>query len=169
MEEWKYIKGYEGIYQISNKGRVRTFRVKDGFVGFRICDSPRIMATIPKDNGYRYVTLMKDGKKHNKYVHRLVAEAFIGEIPEGYVINHIDFDKSNNIVTNLEIVTQKQNVLHSKHKMKHPRNISEYKYICLRAGNKFEVTVNKKYLGRFATLDEAKSVRDAYIKKINYY
>ena len=74
MEEWKDIKGFEGIYQVSNKGRVRTFRIKDGWVGFKITDTPKVMSTIAHGNGYVYVTLVKDGKKQNKYVSIMLLE-----------------------------------------------------------------------------------------------
>lgn len=169
MEEWKDIKGYEGIYQVSNLGRVRTYRAKDGWVGYRLSEEPKLMSAVSHGDGYVYVTLVGDEGKHNRFIHRLVAEAFIGDIPAGYVINHIDHNKSNNAVTNLEIVTQKQNVNHSKERMKHPKNMGKDKYIFLRSNGKYEVTVKRKYLGQFKTLEEARSARDAYIHEINYY
>lgn len=170
MEEWKDIKGFDGVYQVSNMGRVRTYRAKDGWVGYKLTEEPRIMSLVSHGNGYVYITLVIDGKKQNKYVHRLVAEAFIGDIPKGYVINHIDHNKNNNAVSNLEIITQKQNVDYSKELMKHPKTMSENKCICIRKrGKPYEVTVNKKYLGRYNTIEEARSVRDAYIKEVNYY
>ena len=170
MEEWKDIKGFEGIYQVSNKGRVRTFRTKDGWVGFKITDTPKVMSTISHGNGYVYVTLVKDGKHYNKYVHRLVAESFIGDISKGMVVNHLDYDRSKNCADNLEIITQKENTLYSKAKMSKPKTRNDNSYIRLRENvNMYEVTVNRQYLGIYRTLEEARSVRDAYIKEINYY
>lgn len=170
MEVWKSIKGYEGIYEVSNMGRIRTYRKKDGWVGYKATDTPRLMSVISHGNGYLYVTLSKDSKTENRYVHRLVAEAFIGAIPQGHVINHLDYDKTNNCADNLEIVTQKENVGHSRSKMCKPRKRNANAYICFRKRiNKYEVTVRRKYLGHFETLEEARSVRDAYIKEINYY
>ena len=68
-----------------------------------------------KSNGYKEVALyLKEGGK-SFYVHRLVASTFISEIPNGYVVNHKDGNKSNNNVSNLEIVTYSQNSKHSHH------------------------------------------------------
>lgn len=153
-EEWRDIKGYEGKYQISNLGRVRSIRIR---------------AYTEKDNGYRYVTLNKNGANHNFFIHRLVAEAFLGEIPSGYVVNHIDYDRANNCLDNLEIITQKENVWHSIHRMRKPRKEKNPdRYIRYRKGS-YEVTVNREYLGRYKTIEEARKVRDEYIEKINYY
>lgn len=164
-EEWKDISGYEGIYQVSNYGRVRTFRRKSGFVGFELSDEPRPMSLISHGNGYLYVSLRKGDKRKNYYVHRLVAQAFIGEIPNGYVINHLDYNRSNNSVDNLEIVTQQEN---SKCKMHKPRKREGDYYICDR-GNRYEVYVKLKYLGSYKTIEKAKAARDEYIDRINYY
>lgn len=167
-EEWRDVADYEGIYQVSNLGRVRTFRRKSGFVGFELSDEPRPMSLIPHGNGYLYVSLRKGDKRKNYYVHRLVARAFIGEIPDGYVVNHLDYNRSNNSADNLEIVTQRENVEHSKWKTQLPRRSRENYYICDR-GHKYEVYVKLKYLGSFKTLDEARAARDEYISRINYY
>ena len=170
MRIWKDIKGYESIYQVSNDGCVRTFRRKDGFVGFKICNTPRMMSVIDKDNGYKYVTLVKNGKRKNHYVHRLVAEAFIGNIPNGYVVNHLDYDRSNNNVRNLEIATQAENTNYSRERMRKPKPKGDNHYICYRKRfNNYEVTVNRHYLGTYPTIEEARKVRDDYVSKINYY
>lgn len=66
-----------------------------------------------KDNmGYKQVVLYKDGKRHYKRVHRLVWEAFYGAIPNGLFINHIDSKKDNNHISNLELVTNSENIQH---------------------------------------------------------
>lgn len=89
-EEWKDIKGYEGLYQISNKGRVRSTR------------NNIILKPIISDKGYYRVDLSKNGNKDRVRIHRLVAQAFIPN-PNNYpVINHKDENKSNNCVSNLE-------------------------------------------------------------------
>lgn len=62
--------------------------------------------------GYRQVVLYKDGKRHYKRVHRLVYEAFFGKIPGKLIINHIDEDKNNNNISNLEVITNAQNIKH---------------------------------------------------------
>ena len=62
--------------------------------------------------GYRQVVLYKDGKRCYKRVHRLVYEAFYGKIPNKLIVNHIDEDKNNNNLSNLEIVTNRENIKH---------------------------------------------------------
>ena len=131
-------------------------------------EKSRPRSLISHGNGYMYVTLCKNGVRKNHYIHRLVAEAFIGEIKDGYVINHLDYDRSNNRVENLEIVSQKDNVDYSKHKMKKPVIRKGNYYICDR-GTRYEVYVKKKYLGSYKTIEEARTARNEYINKINYY
>lgn len=67
----------------------------------------------PNNAGYLMANYRKDGKVYNYYIHRLVAEAFIGEIPKGMAINHKDGNKLNNDVSNLEIVTYSENIRHA--------------------------------------------------------
>ena len=114
MEIWKPVIGYENYYEVSNKGRIRSLdRVtlfKDGktrkFCGKII--SLRAM----NNSGYLTVGLHDTGKQKTFLVHRIVAEAFI-ENPNGYKeINHIDQNKLNNDVSNLEWCTHKENVNH---------------------------------------------------------
>ena len=97
-EEWRAIKGYEGLYEVSNTGRVRT--IKKG--------SPYVLKMYDKF-GYKDVMLWKNNKMKNKRVHRLVAEAFIPN-PNLYpIINHKDENPLNNSVWNLEWCTAKYN------------------------------------------------------------
>jgi hypothetical protein len=175
-EEWKDIKGYEGYYQISNKGNVRSLdrilnqRFKHGRYEDRRIKG-KLLATTDNGNGYLIVNLNKNNKRKNYYVHRLVAEHFIGEIPEGYVINHKDYDKYNNAVDNLEIITQKENIMHSIPNMEGPnRKFKDYKKRYIRyKNNGYEVTVKKVYIGRYQTLQEAINARDLAIESLNYY
>ena len=166
-EEWRDVSGYEGIYQVSNMGHVRTFRRKDGLVGYKISDEPRLLSLVSNGNGYIYVSLTKDTVRKNHYVHRLVAEAFIGDIPKGCVINHLDYDKSNNASENLEIVSQRDNVLYSSVNMRKPKKRTGDYYIVDRGG-RYEVTVKLKYVGSYKTIEEARRARDEYINKIHY-
>lgn len=110
MEEWKDIKGYEGLYQVSSDGRVKSLEksYNVGYGGIKHQDE-FIMSPSIVGNGYLHVTLCKDGKKRYKRIHRLVAEAFIPN-PENYpVINHKDENPKNNNVENLEWCTQGYN------------------------------------------------------------
>ena len=101
-EEWKPIKGYEGLYEVSNMGRVKSLRY----------GKERIMSTPDNSIGYRNVTLVKRAHKQ-KRVHRLVAEAFIPNPMNLPVVNHLDGDKHNNCVSNLEWCTKKENTNHA--------------------------------------------------------
>ena len=106
-EIWKDIVGYEGLYQVSNLGNVKriNFFKKERFV-------------IPCSNGsgYLYVSLSKNNKRKNFYIHRLVATAFIENHDNLPVINHKDENRSNNSVDNLEWCTQKYNCNYGLHK-----------------------------------------------------
>ena len=110
MEEiWKPVKGYEGYYEVSNLGRVKSLAIyvntKNNSKRYR---SERVLKGI-LHNGYVWVTLSKYNIKSKKRVHRLVAEAFIPN-PYGLpYINHRDEVKTNNVFTNLEWCTVQYN------------------------------------------------------------
>ena len=106
-EIWKPVKGYEGLYEVSNTGNVRSLpRKAKGRKG--IVRGVVLKPALSKD-GYLRVTLRKDNICINKSVHRLVGEAFLDN-PYGHpVINHKDEDKTNNHVDNLEFCTIQYN------------------------------------------------------------
>ena len=100
MEEiWKDKKDYEGHYQVSNFGRVKSIKF-----GKEIILKQHI-----NKGGYYYVCLLKNGKHKNYYVHRLVAEAFIDNPDNLPQVNHKDENKTNNSVDNLERCTNEYN------------------------------------------------------------
>lgn len=102
--EWKPIKGYEGLYEVSNDGRVRRLKFINGKHNFeKIKECKQTLNTW----GYMTVNLSKDGKGNTKRVHKLVANAFIGE--SDLQVDHIDGNKQNNRLDNLEYVTPKEN------------------------------------------------------------
>ena len=108
-EEWRDIEDYVGLYQVSNFGRVRSLGIRN-----KNANNERIklLKLSIVGIGYNMITLC-NGKLKRKLVHRLVAQAFIPN-PNNYpIINHIDGNKLNNHVSNLEWCTQKQNVQHS--------------------------------------------------------
>lgn len=105
MEEWRDIDGYEGLYQISNIGRVKSFdRVVRTFGGYRTIGGRIIKPHHDKD-GYWRIGLSKDRKQKQHYVHRLVAKAFLENPDNLPVINHKNEIKDDDRVENLEWCT----------------------------------------------------------------
>lgn len=114
-EEWKDIKDYEGLYQISNLGRVKSLV---GWNGKKYISRERVLEpTKRSDDRATYqraiVKLVKDGKGKDYRVHRLVAQAFIPNPEKKPQVNHIDGNPLNNNVKNLEWVTDRENKLHA--------------------------------------------------------
>lgn len=111
MENWKPVVGYEGLYEVSDLGRVKSLNWRNR--GFERC-----LYLKPHNKGYLQVELAKDGAKKMYTVHRLVATAFV-ENPNGYpLINHKDENKLNNKAENLEWCTSSYNARYSIEK--HP-------------------------------------------------
>lgn len=101
-EQWKDVNGYEGLYSVSDKGRVRSETTKDGN------GNKLILSQYDKD-GYRMVSLRKDGKRKVCRVHQLVMKAFIPN-PQNYtMVNHINEIRSDNRIENLEWCDAKHN------------------------------------------------------------
>ena len=114
IEIWKDIKGYEGLYQVSNFGNVKSLeRYKKNHSKLQKVNEKILKATINKTNGYVYVMLMKNASEKNTRVHKLVAEAFLPNEDNKPQINHIDGNKANNKVDNLEWCTCSENVTHA--------------------------------------------------------
>ena len=112
MEEiYKDVVGYEGVYQVSNIGNLKC------------CKTGLIKTYYLEKNGYYSITLRKNGIGKTRKVHQLVAESFLNHKRCGHklVVNHIDFNKANNKVDNLEIVTNRENS-----NRKHLKSTSKY-------------------------------------------
>ena len=112
-EIWKDIKDYEGLYQISNYGNVKSLpKERRNRRGVYI-QKEKLLSLTNTSTGYKKVELVKDGKRKGFKVHRLVAQAFIPNPDEKPQVNHIDGDKTNNYVDNLEWVTASENSIHA--------------------------------------------------------
>lgn len=103
-EKWKPVKDFEKLYEISNYGRVKSYRIKPEGVILKLCDN---------GNGYKYVSLSMNGKRNKRYIHRLVAIHFIDNPLGKEEVNHINGDKSKNSVDNLEWVNSSENKQHA--------------------------------------------------------
>lgn len=119
VEEWKDISGYEGLYQVSNLGRIKS-TPREGTKGGIIKQFSA--------NGYMKVNLHKDGKEHFIYTHRLVAIAFITNQDNKPQINHKNGNKHDNRVINLEWSTSEENLEHAiKNGLKTLKKVGQYK------------------------------------------
>jgi hypothetical protein len=120
MEVWKDVVGFEGAYQVSNIGRVRsidryiTSKHSSGTEYTRLLKGKILTPEKPRfDDPYILYYLKKDGKRHFGKAHRLVAFAFIPKIEGKNFVNHKDCNPQNNNVDNLEWVTHRENVQHA--------------------------------------------------------
>ncbi len=109
-EIWKNIPGYEGRYEASNKGRVRSL-LKKGHFNVPSSGAYHLLAIHCRPDGYLSTTLARGG---GKLIHRLVASAFLGDIPKGKHVAHLDGCKDNNSVSNLKICSPKENEAHKE-------------------------------------------------------
>lgn len=104
MEEiWKDIEGYEGLYQVSNLGNVKSLK-------YMRTNIPHNLKKHLTPKGYYQVCLQTGSWHKYPLVHRLVYEAFVGKIPEGMQVNHINETKTDNRPENLNLMTPKENV-----------------------------------------------------------
>ena len=108
-EVWKDIEGYVGLYQVSNLGRVKGLERYDSRGHLR---TERVLKPTNDWDGYLRVNLYKNRVQVNKTIHRLVAEAFIPNPENKPTVNHIDENKTNNNVNNLEWATMKEQNSH---------------------------------------------------------
>lgn len=113
-EEWRDIPGFEGIYQASTEGRIRTPEGKTTYTQYHAERHWKSRVLKPRGksvSGYR-VSLWKDGVIYDRLVARVVAQTFLGDPPNGFTVNHIDGDRFNNRVENLEWVSLQDNIKH---------------------------------------------------------
>ena len=168
IEEWKKINEYEDKYEISNLGRVKSL--------CRYSENNKLIQEkylkITKDKyGYAQVTLYKNSIGTATKIHKLIATHFMGHIPDGfkYVINHIDGNKYNSTILNLEIVTQRYNVSDGKQKLK---KTSKYTGVswnkkCNKWLAQIQINGKKKNLGIYINEEDAYNAYQNKLKEIN--
>jgi len=105
--QWKQVPGYEGIYSISSDGVLKMDAKCKKWGGVKRTGAKN-------SDGYLRVSMTKDGRRRKWFVHRIVALAFIGPLPVGMEVNHIDGVKTNNHYSNLEYVTHRRNMKHAE-------------------------------------------------------
>lgn len=116
-EVWKDVVGYEGIYEVSDHGRVKSVsRIKVRKNGSAMQIKNRILKKSVNAHGYEIVSLSNDGKRDTRKIHRLVAEAFCEKKNEKNCVNHKDGNKTNNYFENLEWCTHSENIVHAYEK-----------------------------------------------------
>ena len=156
IEEFKDIPNHEGLYQVSDLGRVKSLRF----------GKERILPGTQGSSGYLVVGLRKEGKPKVRKIHQLVAEAFLGHVPCGYkiIVDHIDENPLNNRLDNLQLWSHRNNIAKG---FKSKGGSSEYTGVSWdKVNNKWvaQIMINgkSKFLGRFTCeLKAAKAYQDA--------
>jgi hypothetical protein len=159
LEIWSCIKnGFEGLYEASNKGRLKSLRHKN----------EKILKGRVTDRGYYEYGLTKNGKQKFIKAHQLVAMAFLNHTPCGFlsVVDHKDFNPLNNNLDNLKITTQRENS-----NRKHLKSSSKYTGVAFEKQTKkwkSVICINKKIktIGRFNTEIEASEAYQKELKKL---
>ncbi len=185
LECWKPVRGYENLYEVSNTGQVRSLPREVPFINGSIRKlNGKILKPLVNHSGYLYVCLALDGVQKSKFVHRLVAESFISNVDNALEVNHIDGNKHNNCVDNLEWVTHKYNIqhsfatgLHQKPLAQHMRDISKLgnrisceqssqPVLCINDNLAFvsKNAADRYYGNRLGAISEAVSKRDGRCK-----
>ena len=114
MEQWKEIEGFDGLYLVSNLGRVlRKRREYINPQGTTCVIEEKELKPSLNGRGYLHVKIRYNGKRHTLVVHRLVAKAFLPNPANKPQVNHIDGNKLNNRLDNLEFATAKENIQHA--------------------------------------------------------
>ena len=169
MEIWKDIPEYEGIYEISDKGIVKSLEryVDNGKGGYNLVRE-RILRPNRDTAGYLHVGLHNEGKKKTTAIHQLMAVVFLAHVPNGnnIVVDHIDNDQLNNILGNLQLITNRKNC--SKDRTGHS---SDYVGVywhknANKWGAQIKINGKKKHLGLFMEQLEASRAYQIALSRI---
>lgn len=139
QEIWKPIPGYEGYYEASSLGRIRSVdRYTHNGWGSYTYHKSQLMKCRIVSNGYAHVKLTKNGQRSEPLVHRIIAVVFLPNPFNLPQINHRDGNKANNAVSNLEWCTGSDNQLHSRRILKRVCGKKRKPVICLETGIRYE-------------------------------
>lgn len=169
-EIWKDIPNYEGLYQVSNLGRVKSLPKKWIFNNGTLFNKDELITIGSKHkNGYLVIFLSKDKNKKFYKIHQLVAMAFLGHTPCGMlkVIDHINEIKTDNRLDNLQIISHRENVC----RVRENRYTSKYKGVTLfKESNKWraQITINNKvkHLGLYKEEIDAHNAYQNALKQL---
>lgn len=161
-EIWKEIIGYDHRYFISNLGRIKSLARTIPIISYGSYDT----------GGYLRTALVKNGKPIGKKIHRLVAEYFIGNYSDELTINHMDFNKSNNTVSNLEVITVVENVMHFIINKRKPKTSSRhigvtYHLQIKKWTSRVNINGERFSVGTYNTEWEAVQAREKFLSGIN--
>jgi len=159
-EIFKDIVGYEGIYQVSNLGNVKTLsRMAKHFRGGEKLIHEKELKQNKDGAGYLCVGLYLNGKQIKKPIHRIVAECFLNPIQSNVkiVVDHIDNNKYNNKVENLQYITHRENTYKEKVNKGKFKGVTGVSFSKIRNKYVSAITINgiKKHLGYFETQEQA--------------
>jgi|LakMenE18May11ns_1017448.scaffolds.fasta_scaffold9733409_3 hypothetical protein len=173
QEEWKDIIGYEGYYQISNLGKVKSLErvvmVERSYGKVKLTWKEKILKGAILKGGYYTIHFCVYNKKKRMLFHRLIAIHFIDNPSNLTQVNHIDGNKLNNAIENLEWVSNRENSCHAK---KNVKSSSQYTGVCWhKRDNKWASHIYHKgkllHLGVFNTEEEAYNARIKFEQENN--
>jgi hypothetical protein len=172
MEEvWKDIEGFEGLYEISSLGRIRTIPHNVDHGKRTRVVSKRILKIGVKSNGYQHIKIYKDTKQYTYYIHRLVAMAFLSN-PNGWSdVNHKNGIKSDNRVENLEWCSRSANQLHSSRVLKNKIGCYGKGHLSPHSIPIIQYTLNNEYIKEWASATEVQrelGIKESNIRKCLY-
>ena len=161
-ENFRSVRGYEGLYEVSDLGRVKSLKRKG-------CKNDRILKGSPNRDGYLMLNLYKDGKRKLRTIHQLVAIAFLNHTPNGFkglIVDHNDRNKLNNRLDNLFLRTQRHN------SSKDRKGISKFTGVSWRKKtNNWQARIyingKNKHLGTFADELEASKAYQIALEDVN--
>lgn len=161
QEIWKDIKDYEGRYRISSFGNAKTI----------IKGNDLVLKSYVANSGYLFIRPFKDKKFHNLYIHSMVAMTFLNHVPNKGVIaiDHIDNNRLNNHVNNLQIISVRENISKTPHKKNYS---SKYTGVCLNKSSntwlsRILINGQRKYLGQFKNEYDAHLAYQKALSELN--